>query len=153
MCIKIEPIIIASIVLSMNTTTSSHNFIGNFADIITTIVSAKNIICEIETETTKNLACGSSTGTFSAINSTGKNISAIPTGKLAAMSAALGTLNRFRSGTKSLPKNVNIGVFSASIKAPVPIAQSEVTTFGITSTLSLRLDLISPASGGAKKAF
>lgn len=44
MCITIDPMIIAIIVLSMNTTTNSHSFIGNLADIITTIVSAKKII-------------------------------------------------------------------------------------------------------------
>ena len=64
---------------------------GSFDDIITTMVSAKKIICDIDTVTTKNLAPGSNTFTFSAIKSTGRNISAIPTGNEGAISAALGT--------------------------------------------------------------
>lgn len=127
-CINTEPIIIPIIVLSINTTTSSQSFNGSFAESITTIVSEKNRIWLIETAVTKNLAPMSKAATLSAINNTGRNISAMPTGKLGAISTALGTFNILSKGTNKLPSHWNTGVFSAIIRAIVPTQHNVVTT-------------------------
>jgi len=52
---------------------------------------------------TTYLAPISSNSTLSAINNTGKNISAIPTGREGAISTALGTWNNLSSGTNKAP--------------------------------------------------
>ena len=110
---------------------------------MTTTVSDRKIIWTIDNAVMKYLAPISITSILSAIKSTGRNISAKPTGIEGAISCALGTANKCKSGTNAWPSQLKTGVYSAIIKPVIPAAAINVNTLGRTLNPSFKLNRIS----------
>ena len=139
-------------VRSMKQMISSWSFTGSLVASITVPVSEKKMICTMETMHKKHRADSDRVAVFSEISSTGRNISAMPTGMEGAMAAASGTCRICSRGWNTRPIHWKSGVYSARIMAETPMAASIVRTWGITCRPSFRLMAMSLGTGFATKA-